>query len=156
MEKKIYEKPAIQLEEFIPNECVAACGSEKKFAFECDAPVHGWYEKNYPYNWTRWGGYWDKVYYWPSSEFNPLDPNTKDKKMEQYTGTTPTYLTKFHTCHETHDVNINSKFYFGFVDRDDDKKYDAGEGVVVWLGNDSDNCHCSASLTSTDIPLVKS
>ena len=37
MEKKNYEKPAMQLEEFIPNECVATCGSEKYYDFTCDA-----------------------------------------------------------------------------------------------------------------------
>lgn len=37
--KKRYERPSAYIEEFTPNEYVAACGDNNKvYKFECDAP----------------------------------------------------------------------------------------------------------------------
>lgn len=46
--KKRYERPSAYIEEFTPNEYVAACGDNNKvYKFECDAPRGSLYY--YPY-----------------------------------------------------------------------------------------------------------
>ena len=46
MKKRVWENPLTMVQQFVPNEYVAACGDENKvYKFKCDAPVgliQGW------------------------------------------------------------------------------------------------------------------
>ncbi len=152
MEKKIYRKPTMQLEEFIPNECVAACGDSGTvyFPFICDAPITGNYHDS--------DGDWDDVYWWSDSNFNPLNPRTKNRKLEDYIGRNASRLGQYHPCGASHTVSNRSTFYYGFIDRDNDGKYTEGEGVVIWRGDNYwfPNIHCSQQLKHEDWETPKS
>ena len=56
--KKRYERPSAYIEEFTPNEYVAACGDKNKvYKFECDAPRGSLYYYPYGRNYrAKWLG----------------------------------------------------------------------------------------------------
>ena len=153
MEKKIYEKPSMQVEAFVAaNYCAGACGDSGTtyYDFQCDAPVNGNYQGR--------TGRFDYVYWWSDSNFNPLNPNTKDKKLEDYIGRTAYELGGYHPCGTSHPVSTTSTFYYGFVDRNDNERYDAGEGCVIWRGDNpwNPNIHCTSALEHEDWEILKS
>ncbi len=145
MEKKIYEKPMMQLEDFIPNECVASCTKEV-YDFTCDAKagiIH--YYNDFPANIDR-----------PTQQ--QIDERT----------VTITNRNRYYTpCSEgKHDVPREdlSQFYHGFVDRNGNHHEDANEGAIIWLQPLYDrwgrlsgyNGHATNKLSISEIPIVKS
>lgn len=145
--KNQYVKPEMHEEEFIANIYVAACGdSGKTFNFECNAPVKG-------NHWSYTGRY-DKVYYWSNSKFNPTSGNIPS--FGTYSGTKASSLGGYHPCTEKHPAGASTNFYLGYVDRDDDGKYDEGEGVIIWRGNKNDNVHCTKELDVDSWEVLKS
>lgn len=149
--KKIYEKPVMQAEVFVvENYCAGSCGEHGTtwYDFQCDAPVNG----NHHY----WDGDYDDVYWWSQSRFSPLNPATKDKKIEDYIGSTAYYLGQYHPCGITHPVSSENSFYFGFVDRNNNERYDQGEGCVIWRGDNGRNIHCTSVLRHEDWETLKS
>lgn len=151
MEKKNYKRPIMQLEEFIPNECVATCGSEKYYDFTCDAEAGViCYYPDFPASGPR-----------PTPEQIKAGVRITDRNSD------------YHPCQEgRHDVPASelSQFYHGFVDRSHgnwwdwdyearNHKEDEGEGAIIWiqnLGYGRTSGHATTALSMSEIPLVKS
>lgn len=144
--KNEYVKPEMNFEEFSSNSYVAACGdTNKEFNFTCNATIKG--------NHWSWGEKYDNVYYWPSSQFNPA---TSEPNISSYSSAKATYLSLYHPCGSTHKASASTNFYLGFVDKDDDGKYDNGEGVIIWRGPKNDNTHCTSNLNVKTWETAKS
>ena len=105
--KRAYVRPTMVGERFVANEYVAACGEENKvYKFNCDAP----------------GG---TLYYYPSSD------GTIDGK---YTGTDRAIrLGGYRPCDAKHEASTTGDFCDGFVDYNNNRIPDDGEGVIVWI-----------------------
>lgn len=134
--KKRYERPSAYIEEFTPNEYVAACGdSGKVYKFRCDAGggYHGkvWLETNGEAGLQkegRWEG-WGK--YYPG-----------DKKLGGY-----------HACGTTHNANSKDKFLDGYYIMNGS---DNVQNVIVWRGPNEDNTHCTTNLNTETWETAKS
>lgn len=128
--KKEYVSPRMVCETFAADEYVAACGdSGTTYYFECDAP----------------GG---TLYYWPNSD------DTIDG-IHQGWGW-PERLGSYHPCSKKHKAESTSAFYDGFVDYDNDWRYDEGEEVIVWRGPKGDNGHATKNLDINSWETAKS
>lgn len=128
--KKVYQKPFIICEQFTATEYVAACGdSGTVYYFECDAPR-------------------GILYYYPNS----------DGKIDgEYNGTGYAELLGYYTpCAEKHEAESTNPFYDGFVDRNDNRKCDDGEAVIVWRGPKNNNGHATARLDMDSWETAKS
>ena len=107
MEKKIWTAPKAEVEQFMANEYVAACGdSGVVYKFNCNAA----------------GG---SLYYYPNSD-GVIDGVYKSGGKASYVGI-------YTPCGEKHDAESTADFYDGFVDRNGNGKCDSGEEVIVWL-----------------------
>lgn len=141
MEKKNYEKPAMQLEEFIPNECVAACGDTEfgKYLFVCDAG---------------------------DGEHKLVYQDNGDGIFDRYSDTK---LGGYHACKEEHKTDKEADFLKGFMlDAEwvwDDwlhiighyeYDYDNPHKVIIWRGLDGNNIHCTSNLNQESWPVLKS
>ena len=128
--KRTYVRPTMVGERFVANEYVAACGVENKvYKFTCDAPE-------------------GVLYYYPKSdgEINGV-----------YTGTGwPIYIGSYHPCHAEHEASATSGFYDGFVDYNDNRRPDEGEGVIVWRGKWNMNGHATTKLDMNTWGTAKS
>lgn len=130
MEKQKWVRPQAIVQEFVANEYVAACGdSGKVYKFKCDAPA-------------------GKLYYYPQSdgEINGI-----------YTGSgNAIKLGDYYPCSVTHEANSTDTFYDGFVDYNHNRKYDDGEGVIVWRGKYGRNGHATKNLNMSSWETAKS
>lgn len=106
--KRRYERPSAYIEEFTPNEYVAACGDHGKvYKFECNAG-----EKKY------------NVYYF----------NNGQKKYLTKGGLFGSY---YHPCKATHEAEEDTGFISGFID-DQSTWQDEKIPVVIWTDNGRD------------------
>ncbi len=107
MEKKIYEKPAMQLEEFISDDyCAGACGeTEREYNFACDAPS-------------------GRMYRYLNS------PATGEKPSVD---TAHEYVGRFSPCPTTHTASTKGDFSYGFIDRNRNGREDEGEAAILYL-----------------------
>ena len=104
--KKSWSEPMILAEKFMPNEYVAACGTEYgNYLFECDAPA-------------------GILYYYPQSDG---DINGQYEGLGR-----PKSMGSYHPCGSKHEAPTTGDFYDGFIDRNGNKSQDPGEGVIVW------------------------
>lgn len=125
-----YRKPMMNVEKFVANEYVAACGDENKvYKFVCDAPA-GW------------------LYYYKNGDGN-IDG--------QYTGTGEARrIGRYHPCSAKHEASVTSDFYDGFVDYNGNRKQDSDEGVIVWRGPWNNNGHATKNLDMSKWETAKS
>lgn len=130
MEKKIWTRPMAEVEQFMANEYIAACGDENRvYKFVCDAPR-------------------GTMYYYPTGD------GTIDGV---YTGSgSATRLGSYHPCNAKHEAPTTSAFYDGFIDRNSNKKCDSGEEAIIWRGPDGDNGHGTAQLDMNTWETAKS
>ena len=135
--KKRYERPSAYIEEFTPNEYVAACGdSGTVYKFRCDAGGghYGdvWLETNGEAGLQergRWEGWGKNRKYYPKDQ----------------------YLSDYEACGITHEANSKDKFLDGYyVTRDNVQK------VIVWRGPKGDNTHCTTNLNMKEWATAKS
>lgn len=129
--RKEWMEPIIEVQEFVANEYVAACGDGGTvYKFICDAPA-------------------GTLYYYPESD-GQIDGN--------YTGQewTKRKLGSYHPCKAEHEASVTSDFYDGFVDRNYNRRQDPGEGVIVWLGSKNDNGHATTKLDMNSWTTAKS
>lgn len=106
--KRRYERPSAYIEEFTPNEYVAACGdSGTIYKFRCNAGTKGHQYNVYYMN--RYG----KKYLtkWPYSEYHP--------------------------CDTTHEAESNSGFIRGYID-DQSTQEDERISVYIWTDGGRD------------------
>lgn len=126
--KRRYERPSAYIEEFTPNEYVAACGDHGKvYKFECNAG-----EENKQYN----------VYYFDNGQKKYL---TKGGFM---------WGTYYQPCKTTHEAKENTGFIDGFID-DQSTGYDEKIQVVIWTDNGRD-VHCTKNLDMNEWQTAKS
>lgn len=128
--KRTYVRPTMVGERFVANEYVAACGeSGKVYKFECNAPE-------------------GKLYYFRDSD---------GKINGEYTGHGQAIkLGDYHPCGARHEANATDGFYDGFVDYNENKRQDKGEGVIVWRGPDGNNGHATTNLKMSEWETAKS
>lgn len=134
--KKAFEMPKIVVEQFVPNEYVAACGdSGTTYLFTCDAG----------------GGTSGNVYLETNGEpgfqapkYSLLPP------WNQISG--DTFLSSYHACGITHEAeNDTGAFLNGY--------YVEGRNVtpvIVWRGPNNDNTHCTTNLDINSWETAKS
>lgn len=128
--RKEWMEPVIEVQEFVANEYVAACGDNGTvYKFTCDAPG-GW------------------LYYYPKSD-GKIDGN--------YTGSgDKKFIGDYHPCGATHEASVTDAFYDGFIDYNWNGKRDRGEGVIVWRGPKNNNGHATTNLNMDSWQTAKS
>ena len=117
--KMRYERPSMDVEQFMANEYIAACGdSGTNYLFECNAP------KGDLYYFSKSDGVLDGIY------------NGNGGKK---------YIGGFSPCGKKHPTNSSNDFYEGFVDYNGNGTYDPNggtnrqgkktppESVIVWI-----------------------
>lgn len=128
--RKEWMEPVIEVQEFVANEYVAACGdSGTVYKFTCDAPG-GW------------------LYYYPESD-GQIDGNYTVSGSQKRIGS-------YHPCGATHEASVTDAFYDGFVDYNRNRKQDPGEGVIVWRGPNNKNGHATTNLNINSWETAKS
>lgn len=128
--RKEWMEPVIEVQEFVANEYVAACGdSGTVYKFTCDAP-RGW------------------LYYYPESD-GQIDGNYTGSGSQKFIG-------NYHPCGRTHEASVTDEFYDGFVDYNWNGKPDTGEEVIVWRGPKNNNGHATTNLNMSSWTTAKS
>lgn len=134
--KRRYERPSAYIEEFTPNEYVAACGdSGPIYKFKCDAG-----KKNKKYN----------VYYY-DSQHNKKYIASNDWGADWYNGS---IFESYSPCKKTHEAKSNSGFIQGFID-DQSTSGDEAKSVYIWTENKT-NVHCTDELDMDKWETLKS
>lgn len=138
MAKKVYSKPMLKSEAFVPQSYVAACrDGGTVYKFTCDAP----------------GG---PLYYFPDKPAS--GPRPEKGSSGEYIGG----FLGYHPCGEYHEADTQSGFYWGYVDYGGgwlgikNTKLDDGELVIVWRGENNDNGHATKQLDMTKWETAKS
>lgn len=146
MEKLIWTKPEMNEFAFAANEYVAACGDVgKNYLFTCDAG----------------GGAWGNVW---------LETNQKDKcqvtggvdwiqtgdeewqgHLERYEA--DDYLGLYHACGEKHETKNQNEFLNGWYRENGTNVFTK---VLVWLGVNKDDIHCTTNLNINTWEVAKS
>lgn len=135
---KVWERPRTEVQKFEANEYVAACGdSGVEYYFECNAPK-------------------GTVYYYPQA----------DGEVDGiYNGSgSASRLGSYGPCNDTHVTTSKNDFYDGFVDYNNNRRHDAGEGVIVWVewgwlpfvGQFVTNYHATTNLDIKDWETTRS
>lgn len=128
--RKEWMEPVIEVQEFVANEYVATCGdSGTVYKFNCNAPG-GW------------------LYYYPESD-GQIDGNYTGSGSQKRIG-------PYHPCGATHEASVTDAFYDGFVDYNQNRKQDPGEGVIVWRGPNNKNGHATTNLDINSWETAKS
>ena len=131
--KNTYVKPEMQVEEFLANQYVAACGdSGKIYSFICNAGLGYTHEEIiYHFGWTERKQVQDKFNVYKSDGTKLVGSGKK--------------FTSYHPCGETHSAPSDGEFFSGYID---DQETSAVEHipVVIWTGKNKDNVHCTTNL----------
>lgn len=123
-----WERPMVVVDTFAANEFVSACGDTNKvYKFKCDA-----------------GNEYDRY-----SAF--IDSNNNDKLDEGDKKVGWSY----YPCGETHDANTKDEFYNGFI-KSNFHPWESVKRVIIWRGEQHDNCHCTTNLKMDTWDTAKS
>lgn len=130
-----YRKPMMNVEKFVANEYVAACGeSGVVYKFTCDAG----------------GGVSGSVY---------LESNGKEglQKTGGWGYRADTYLSGYHACGTTHEAESTDSFLNGYYVVDGGLfEKDTVTPVIVWRGEKGNNTHCTTNLDMNSWTTAKS
>lgn len=132
--KKTWEEPRILVQQFMPNEYVAACGaSGVVYNFECNAG-------------SRWNEY--NVY---------LEDDTPYATSGRDYGGCHTDYSGYYPCGETHKADSDSGFLKGYMYKQDFLGEDTGSkiDVIIWTKNYTD-VHCTTKLKMDEWTTAKS
>ena len=157
MTRKIYSKPFMVKEEFVPQDYVAVCPPDSeyvKYLFQCDAN-----SDNIPSS-----GQYD-VY---------LETNGRTGLQiglglgilgdEKLNGTGIISLSHYHPCYETHEVtvpksqataaNLNNLFPLGYIVHPNATDFSDSDyrTVRIWTANNT-NIHCTRQLTQNEFTI---
>lgn len=125
--KKTWEEPRILVQQFMPNEYVAACGDENKvYKFKCDAP-------------TEWG-------------IGLVFEESNGKDGLQYGDK---FRGVYHPCGEEHDAPVTDDFLQGYYVHDLESVRNATR-IIIWTGLNDDNTHCTRNLVMDSWDTEKS
>lgn len=129
MMKKEWVRPLTIVDQFVPNEYVAACGDTNKvYKFTCDAG----------------GGTSGTVYLETNGRKGLQQPSWVEWDPD-------TYLSRYHACGATHEASTTDEFLNGY--------YVVGDTVtpvIVWRGPNRDNTHCTTNLDMNSWQTAKS
>lgn len=127
-----YRKPMMNVEKFVANEYVAACGeSGVVYKFTCDAG----------------GGVPGDVY---------LETNGKPGLQIALKGGDK-YLSSYHACGTTHEAESTDSFLNGYYVVDGGWfEEDTVTPVIVWRGPRGNNTHCTENLNMDSWETAKS
>lgn len=131
MAKKVYSKPMLKSEAFVPQSYVAVCGDANKvYKFTCDAT----------------GGIIGLVY----EETNGQSglQVLSDKRI----------AFNYHACGITHEAPTTDSFYDGYyvTGKDAISGGDLVTPVKIWKGPGNDNVHCTTKLNMNEWETAKS
>lgn len=131
MAKKVYSKPMLKSEAFVPQSYVAACGDGGTvYKFTCDAPA-------------------GTLYYFPYKPASGPQPSIGYRWRDR--------LGDYHPCSKLHEAETKSGFYWGFVDYDKSRSYSSeNELVIVWKGKYGNEGHATKQLNMNDWVTAKS
>lgn len=128
--RKEWMEPVIEVQEFVANEYVAACGdSGTVYKFECNAPR-------------------GSLYYYPKGD-GQIDGKYEGSGRQSFLG-------NYHPCGAKHDASVTDAFYDGFVDYNNNRRRDPDEGVIVWLGPWNNDGHATTKLNMNSWATAKS
>lgn len=130
--KKEWIRPLTEVQLFVANEYVAACGEENKvYKFTCDA---GGGEPGYVY----------------------LETNGV-KGLQRSGRNRDRYLSSYHACGTTHEASTNDDFLNGYYVVDGGWfQEDTVTPVIVWRGPKNNNTHCTENLDMDSWTTAKS
>lgn len=137
--RRRYERPSAYIEEFTPNEYVAACGdSGKVYNFKCNAGG------------GKCGGVYKETNGQPGLQ---ISGRNRDQRISISNSS-------YHACEETHQANakdpfIENCYYISMADYLDKNTANAIP-VVVWRGEHQDNLHCTTKLDINEWTTAKS
>lgn len=139
MEKKVYVKPIMESETFVPNTYIAACGdSGVVYKFTCDAG----------------DGVWGSVYQETNGREGLQTGWGGDKEIAGYESVMGFPISGFHSCNIDHEADSDSGFYKGYYCAHGNTKNPVS--VIIWKGPYGDNVHCTTKLNQDDWETVKS
>lgn len=128
--KKVYSKPILESETFVPQTYIANCGdSGKIYKFTCDAG----------------GGVSGSVY---------LETNGTEGLQTGRGG--DRYLSGYHACGSTHEADSEDDFLEGYYVTTTWWGKRTVTPVIVWRGPNNDNTHCTTNLDIDSWETVKS
>lgn len=128
LNKRMYIKPVLESETFVPQNYIAACGDlNKVYKFKCDAG----------------GGRSGSVY---------LETNGKPGLQKN----SDTYLSGYHACGTTHEAKTTDDFLDGYYVTRRLFGGTKTTPVIVWRGPNNDNTHCTENLDMNSWETEKS
>lgn len=130
--KRVYSKPILESETFIPQNYIAACGdSGTVYKFTCDAG----------------GGVPGDVY---------LETNGREGYQKGFLGFFgDKYLSSYHACGITHEASTTDDFLDGYYITGSGR-YQKVIPVKVWRGPNNDNTHCTENIDMSTWETAKS
>lgn len=135
--KKTWEEPRILVQQFMPNEYVAACGaSGTVYNFVCDAGD------------GVWGSVYQETNGRPGLQAGGRNGDTRIAKYSEFWGS------GYHACGTTHEAESNSGFFEGYYCAEG--YTDNPVPVIIWKGEDGKNVHCTTKLNMNDWTTAKS
>jgi hypothetical protein len=151
--KKIYEKPVMLAEVFVPNMYVAACdqsGATQTYYFMCDGGFQsGQYDVVMDSNGNQTlEGVWRWNFARQTYQWGYSDNGERDNLL-----TAGKY---FHPCNKKHTVtvpygtSVEDIFPHGWMQTKDSHSNTDWTAVRIWRGENNDNIHCTTNLRSED------
>lgn len=140
--KRVYIKPVLESETFLPQAYIANCGdSGTIYKFKCDAGG-GWpgsvYLETNGQEGLQTEGKWEWI-------FPPFYGHWIYKADQSLGG--------YHACNISHEANSDSDFLKGYyVPNGSNSEID----VIVWRGPNNNNVHCTTNLNQSSWETVKS
>ena len=135
--RQVYESPKMFVQEFVPNEYVAACGdSGVVYKFKCDAG----------------GGVSGSVYV-ESNGVEGLQTRSSGSWWGGDYVAADRSLGGYHACGTTHEADSDDEFLDGYYVpywSDDVTK------VIIWRGPYNNNVHCTTNLNKNEWETAKS
>lgn len=134
MKKRVYAKPVLESETFVPQNYIAACGdSGTIYKFKCNAG-------------NAWNSY--NVYL---ADGTPYATSGRD-----FGGCKIDY-DSYHPCNDEHWADSNSIFLDGYMYKQDWRGKNTGSkiNVIIWTDNYTD-VHCTTDLKKEDWETAKS
>lgn len=132
MEKRLWENPLTMVQQFMPNEYVAACGDKNEvYKFRCDA---GGGESGTVWVDSNNNGRWDLI---------------GDELLTSPFG----ILESYHACGETHEASTSSEFLNGFYLPSANPV--RLQKVIIWTDGGT-NIHCTTNLDKDSWETAKS
>ena len=134
--KKAFEMPKIVVEQFVPNEYVAACGdSGTTYLFTCDAG----------------GGTPGEVYVESNGEPGFQEP-VYDQLLFWVQISGDTHLSSYKACNRKHEASSNSEFLDGYYIATGSNEVIP---VIIWTEGGT-NTHCTTQLDTSKWEVAKS